>query len=374
MNYDYEDKSLLFHFACSLTPGIGPLKFQKLKNFFDSYEDAFDSKIDTLSKIVGYKEAVALRQIINEDKIRQLLDKYHTKNIYVIHQASHLYPNKLRSISDPPICLFVKSRFNPEKYFLELNNTVLLAVVGSRKHTTYGRVATENIVSLLATSGILIVSGMALGIDSIAHITTLKNGGKTLAILGCGVDMVYPPENRSLYESIVGSENCIISEFLPGTPPTKGSFIARNRIISGVSTGTIIIEGDERSGSLTTAGFAAEQDRDVFALPGPITSPLSQAPLRLLKSGAFLITQPEDILEFYKLGSKNKTSAIKTELTPEETRIKDSLIKESLFIDDLVKNSGMSIQEVTNTLTGLEIKGIVGRDDFGKYHFLYILT
>jgi len=372
MNYDHEDKSLLFHFACSLTPGIGPLKFQKIMKFFDSYESVIDSKTDTLSKIVGQKEAVALKQIVAGDKIRQLLDLYLAKNIYVIHQSSHLYPNKLRSVSDPPICLFVKSKSNPEKYFQELNNTILLAVVGSRKHTTYGRVATENIVSLLASSGILIVSGMALGIDSIAHITALRNGGKTLAILGCGVDTIYPPENRSLYESITTSGNCIISEFLPGTQPTKGSFIARNRIVSGISAGTLIIEGDDRSGSLTTAGFAAEQGRDVFALPGPITSPLSQAPLRLLKSGAFLITQPEDILEFYKLSSKNKANIIKAELTLEEDRIKDLLIKESLFIDDLVKTSEMSVQEVTNILTKLEIKGVVGRDDIGKYHLLYI--
>lgn len=374
MYHDTKDKSLLFHFACTLTPGIGPLRFRKIMNYFDSCESAWNSNLETISSLVGQKEATTLKQIISSNKIDALLDSYYKKNIFVVPQTSGSYPTCLKSIPDAPICLFVKSLIDPTEYLKKLDSTISLAVVGSRNHTTYGRVATEDIVSRLSLSNILIVSGLALGIDSIAHITALKNSGKTLAVLGCGVDIIYPPENKYLYENILKSNNCIVSEFVPGTRPSRGSFIARNRIVSGISSGTLIIEGDERSGSLTTAGFAAEQGKDVFAIPGPITSPLSKAPLKLLKSGAYLVTQPEDILEFYKININMTNDIPQPELSTQEKKARDALVKESLFIDDIVIALGFSVQEVANILTKLELRGLIRRDDIGKYHLSSIQT
>lgn len=379
MNTENQDgTSLHYHLACSITKGLGPQKFQQLKTYFHDCQNVLLTDRNKLAMIIGQKEADYLVKTLNETNLEELIAKYQSKDIYVITQDDPLYPKKLLTISNPPICLFAKSIKHPSKALKNLDSGLSLAIVGSRNHTVYGRVATENIVALLAMCGITIVSGMAIGIDSIAHSIALKNKGLTLAVLGCGVDIVYPTESSRLYEEILTAGGLILSEYPPGTYPTKGSFIGRNRIISGITNGTLIIEGGERSGSLTTAGFAAEQGRDVFALPGPITSPLSQAPLKLLKNGANIVTQAEDILEFYRIGIITKNE-IKTgekdmpniiNLESDEQLIAGKLVESPMFIDEIALSAGRSVTQIMKLISVLELKGLVAKDESGRYNLV----
>lgn len=203
------------------------------------------------------------------------------------------YPTLLKEIPDPPPVLYVEAH-TP---FDDLPLARAIAVVGTRRVTPYGEAVTRSIVRGLVEAGLAIVSGMALGVDSIAHQTALACGGTTIAVLGCGTDIIYPPRNAELYRAIARERGAIISELPPGTRPTSAQFPRRNRIVSGLSLGVVVIEGSEHSGSLITARLAAEQGRDVFAVPGPVTSPMSRAPAMLIKQGAKLVERAEDILE-----------------------------------------------------------------------------
>jgi DNA processing protein len=201
------------------------------------------------------------------------------------------YPRLLKEIPDPPAVLYVRgsgSKINLEK---------TIAVVGTRHPTPYGIAVTKKLVSDLVSRGFTIVSGLALGIDAVAHRATLNAGGKTIAVLGCGIDIIAPPSNARLYWDIVHGHGAVISEIPPGVRTDKKRFVTRNRIISGLSLGVLVIEGGEQSGTLITAKYAAEQGRDVFAVPGPITSKYSRASAILLKNGAKLVESADDIIE-----------------------------------------------------------------------------
>lgn len=202
------------------------------------------------------------------------------------------YPRLLKEIPDPPTTLYVKTA-SPD-----VLGTRTIAVVGTRHMTKYGADVTRKLVRQLVAKGFTICSGMAYGIDTVAHRAAIDAGGKTIAVLGCGIDIIWPPSNARLY-SRIGEEGhgAIVSEMPPGVKPNKDVFKTRNRIISGISLGVVVTEGAANSGALITARFAAEQGRDVFAVPGPITSPLSRAPARLIKEGAKLVETVEDILD-----------------------------------------------------------------------------
>lgn len=202
------------------------------------------------------------------------------------------YPRLLKEISDPPAVLYVQSADRS----LSLERTI--AVVGTRRVTPYGEEVTRKLTRGLVEKGFTIVSGMALGVDTIAHQTALDCGGTTIAVLGSGIDIIYPPSNARLYRAISQTRgSAICSEFAPGVQPARGQFPRRNRIISGLALGVVVVEGDERSGTLITARLAAEQGRDVFAVPGPVTSPMSRAPSILIKQGAILVETVEDIID-----------------------------------------------------------------------------
>lgn len=208
-----------------------------------------------------------------------------------------LYPRMLKEIPDPPAVLYVQITNRS----LTFERTI--AVVGTRRVTPYGEAVTRKLTRGLVEKGFTIVSGMALGVDTIAHQTALDCGGTTIAVLGCGIDIIYPPSNARLYHVISRSPgSAIFTEFAPGVRPTREQFPRRNRIISGLSLGVVVVEGTDRSGSLITARFAAEQGREVFAVPGPITSPYSRAPAILLKQGAILVESADDIIEELNLG------------------------------------------------------------------------
>lgn len=201
------------------------------------------------------------------------------------------YPRLLKEISDPPKVLYVRgsgSKINLEK---------TIAVVGTRRVTSYGATVTRNLVRELVNKGFTIVSGLALGVDTIAHETALDSGGKTIAVLGCGIDIIAPPRNTDLYWRIVQGGGAIVSEMPLGLRPNKKLFVTRNRIISGLSLGVVVTEGAAKSGTLITARYAAEQGREVFAVPGPVTSTMSAAGAYLLKNGAKLVESASDILE-----------------------------------------------------------------------------
>lgn len=212
-------------------------------------------------------------------------------NIVALKLSDPTYPKLLREILDPPKVLYVRGSGT------KINLDKTIAVVGTRQVTPYGRKVTKKLVEELVGHGFTIVSGMAIGVDTVAHETTIETGGKTIAVLGCGIDIIAPASNANLYWEIISGHGAIVSEMPLGVRPDKKRFVTRNRIISGLSLGVVVTEGDEHSGALITAKYALEQGREVFAVPGPITSIYSRAPAILLQNGAKLVESASDIIE-----------------------------------------------------------------------------
>jgi DNA processing protein len=273
------------------------------------------------------------------------------------------YPPLLRAIYDPPSLLYVRGRLRPESR--------AIAIVGSRKATTYGRMITERFSRLLTEEGFIIVSGMARGIDGFAHRGALQGGGETLAVLGCGVDVVYPPEHKGLMAQIE-ERGGILSEYSLGTEPGAEHFPQRNRIISGLALGTLVVEATGESGSLITARFALEQGREVFAIPGNVGMKTSEGTNLLIKSGAKLVQGVEDILEelapeFRRVGTQAKESsllpdrgkAMRAGLGADEVALYDLVGSEPMHIDELCMKSRFPSQKVSSLLLALEFKGAV---------------
>ena len=289
------------------------------------------------------------------------------------------YPDMLRQIHLPPLLLFFKGDRIKKMEFS-------IAIVGSRKCTAYGKEAAMYISKNLSEMGIIIVSGLAAGIDSFAHRAALEGKGGSIGVLGCGIDLVYPPENRVLYEKIP-ENGSIITEFLPGTPPLKSNFPVRNRIISGLCQGVIVIEAGERSGAIITCEIALKQNREVMAVPGSIFSPSNKGCHRLIKEGAKLVENIDDILDefsiytgkIFKTRQENKFSSKKekenkdhdTNLNGNELRIYEYIGYKSKSIEDIVKYSGIEVKEVLRILAYLEINGLIKEDSFNKYSRLF---
>jgi DNA processing protein len=244
-----------------------------------------------------------------------------------------------------------------------------LAIVGSRRASSYGIRMAQTIATELSKYGITVVSGMARGVDSYAHRGAIDAGGRTIAVLGCGLDIVYPSENKKLMENIISSGACI-SEYLPGTTPIPGNFPARNRIISGISLGVIVIEAGERSGSLITANFALEQGREVFALPGNVNNYNSTGTNKLIKEGAKMVTGIDDILEEINISfteekvkdffsQRFKGGELLKGLDDDEKKVAECLKLEPLHIDVIARKTGLSIALINSILIMLELKGVV---------------
>jgi DNA processing protein len=331
---------------------LGSKRFEKIQKSGLSFEDLWTLPAGKVRGKLGREKFVDSflknREAINPDA---KLEKLKNLDINFITIFDDEYPKLLKETFSPPAVLYYKGN-------LELLEKPTLAAVGSRKFTTYGKNATEKIVSGLAEAGYTIVSGMALGIDTFAHETTLRADGKTVAILGCGLDNPYPASNAGLFKKIIESDGLAISEYMPGKPPLRQHFPARNRIISGVSRGILIAEANIKSGALITARDALEQNRDVFAVPGSIFGESSGGTNKLLKMGANLITSAEDILEYYGLETKPKKSKAKPSNDKEKTIF--SILEEGeSHIDELIKKSGLEAQLIISTLTLMEIKGKV---------------
>lgn len=283
------------------------------------------------------------------------------KDFKVITQKDSSYPKLLKEIPTAPEKLWVKGE-------IETGDNLAIAVVGARKITSYGRQVTENLVPGLASAGLTIVSGLARGVDSVAHRAALSCGGRTIAVLGSGIDIIYPPENKKLYWEIAAN-GAILTEFPPGTPPKREHFPSRNRIIAGLSLGVLVTEAAEISGSLITAGFAADFGREVFAVPGPMYSPMSAGTANLIKDGAKLVSKVSDILEELNLAtSRQPLAASKTQDIDEiDRKILEVLQDGPKQIDEIAQKSKLPAPKILSELTLLEIRGMVKNLGGGVY-------
>lgn len=350
----------------SSLPGLGARKFAELKARFGSPEEVWKVVHSYAPELCGIHPE--LYEALISDRHKQKVDIYMNKakrlNIGVITVEEEGYPDNLSKIFDPPQVLYTRGNIIKED-----KNAV--AIVGSRRASHYGLKMAESLAYELACRGIAIVSGMARGIDAAAHRGALKAGGRTIAVLGCGVDIVYPREHRELMMQII-STGAVVSEFAPEAPPLQLNFPARNRIISGLSLGVIVVEAAEKSGSLITADFALEQGREVFAVPGNINNHNSIGTNKLIKQGACLVTCVEDVIEEiglqYLIPGEGKCSenihsgfnfSKEADISDEERKVLKLITFEPLHIDRISKISGLSIGSINFVLTMLELKGLV---------------
>ena len=314
----------------------------------------------------------------DENEYLKVIDFIFKNKVDLLCIGDEGYPDILKQIYSPPLLLFFKGNKIKEMEFG-------IAVVGSRKCTAYGREAAGYISRNLSGIGITVVSGLAVGIDSYAHKAALEGKGGTIGVLGCGIDIVYPPENKLLYEEIA-LNGSIITEFFPKTPPLKSNFPVRNRIISGLCRGVVVIEAGEKSGAVITCEMALKQDREVFAVPGNIFSPASRGCHKLIKNGAKLVERIDDILEeFSQVYRENlrlcsdydykdtmKLQASQdTVIQGNEARIYEFIGYRAKSIEEIVKYSKMEVKEVLGILASLEIKQLIREDSFNKYSRLF---
>ena len=342
--------------AINLDPKIGPKRFKLLYNHFRDMEQAFKADFSELKRAGLEKKIIehfmAKRAEVDPDQEMEKLEK---EEIRIITIKDKEYPKRLKEIYNPPGLLYIRGEFIKE-------DELALAVVGTRKISSYGKQVTPEIVRDLASSKITIVSGLALGVDALAHQSALEAKGRTIGVLGCGLDRqsIYPSSNRKLAEQI--EENgAVITEYPIGTLPLKQHFPARNRIIAGLALGTLVVEAPETSGALLTARHSLEQNRDVFAIPGSIYSKTSFGPNNLVKMGAKLVTQAQDILDELNLNlavQYQETKKIAPD-TKEEAKLLEYLSKEPVHIDKLVEKSGLDAGTVSSVLTLMEMKGKV---------------
>ncbi|MBI2475304.1 DNA-protecting protein DprA [Candidatus Uhrbacteria bacterium] len=338
---------------------FGSVRMQKLMRRFQNMKDVFEASASSLLES-GIEPQIVSRFLQERIHLNpeQELSKLNDEGVEAITLSDEKYPSLLKTLYDPPAVLFVRGKLPSEEQ-------KHLAVVGSRKASGYGKEATRTIVEPLARAGVVIVSGLAYGIDALAHQAALDVGGTTIAVLGSGVDTqsIYPSSNRSLASQIIAHDGAIISEYPIGTLPLKTFFPIRNRIIAGISHGTLVIEAAIKSGSLITARAALEQGRDVYAVPGPIHSPLSEGPNNLIKMGAIPVTHASDI---HSVSTDENVIAYKP-VNEDEKVLFDVIEAIPRHADELINLTKLSPSTVNHLLTILEMKGAI-RHDGGQYY------
>jgi len=343
--------------ALSRVTGIGPASFKALLDYFDDDVEAAWKA----GRVELVKAGIARRAIENLLKLRatitplEELEKLKKQRMGVLTWKDKLYPPLLREIDDAPPVLYLYGKLTEADRFA-------LAVVGTRNSSTYGQQVTERMVTELAKGSVTIVSGLALGIDTIAHSAALDAGGRTIAVLACGLDIIYPPVNRGLAHRIVESgQGVLISEYAPGMQPESGNFPSRNRIISGLSLGVLVVEAPEKSGALITADSALRQGRDVFAIPGSILSSRSAGANKLIQDGARPVMDVKDIIEslnLFMIPHQIEMQAILPD-NAEEGKLLALLSHDPQHIDDLIRSSDLPTTTVASTLTMMELKGMI---------------
>jgi DNA processing protein len=350
----------------ALTPGIGPRLRKSLLEHFGSAQAALNAAASDLRAVPGIGQKLS-RSIVaarREVDIEVELRNCQEHNVQLVAESEAGYPAPLRSIPDPPGLLFVRGQMQP-------SDALAVAIVGTRHGSQYGLAQADRLAAGLARCGYTIVSGLARGIDAAAHRGALKAGGRTIAVLGSGVLNIYPPEHTSLADEIV-SRGAVIGENPPRSPPLPGAFPQRNRIITGLSLGVIVVEASERSGALISARHAMEQGREVFALPGRVDSRTSRGCHRLIRDGAKLVETIDDVLE--ELGPLATPTPVAGDSTtppirhPGELQLNDpekavlaAIDDEPIAIDSVIAASGLPVQNVLSTLSVLEMRRLIRR-------------
>lgn len=350
------DDSLYLH-GLNLLPQFGPGRLMRMANGFENYKQAFEAKKSLLVN-AGIEPEVAEKFLALRDEINleQEQEKLEREGIKILAYNSANYPRLLLEIPKLPVILYYKGT-------MDQPDELCVAVVGTRQITAYGRVAVSQLTEPLVDAGVVVVSGMAFGVDSAAHEIAIKKGRRTIAVLGGGLDekSLYPKHHALLAKRIVDAGGALLAEYPIGTPNFKQNFVARNRIISGLCPATLVIECDLQSGTLITAKHALDQNRQLYAVPGPIYSPQSQGPNNLLKMGAKPVTSANDILEDLNLKTLPQQQAARNLLgdSREETVLLRLIGFDPVVINQLIKTSGLEASAVTSALTFLEMKGRV---------------
>ena len=345
--------------------GLGPIRLKAILDYFKDPKLAWEANEEDFLKLGIFRNTVNLfaetRKNLEPETYAKKIVESGIKWVTVFDEN---YPKLLAQIYDPPVVLYYKGS-------LESVGDQPIAVVGTRKITGYGKLATEKFTKGLVLAGLTIVSGLARGIDAEAHLTAVRENGRTIAVLGGGLNNIFPPENRGLAAKIADGFGAVISEFPPEYPSLPGNFPARNRIISGLSLAVLVIEAAEDSGSLITARLALEQGREVFAVPGPITSSLSKGPIDLIKEGARAVFSPEEVLE--ELGLSNQSNRPESsnltnqDLSEEEKKVLGILENENRHIDEIGRELGFPSPKISALLLRMEISGLVQSMGAGIY-------
>jgi DNA processing protein len=351
-----------FWLGFNLVRGIGAVRLRALLEHFGDAEAAWKGTPDELRAAgLGQKTVarlVALREDVDLDLLWRRAEE---QGINILTSEDDGYPRRLREIDQPPPVLFVRGDWRAE-------DEIAVAIVGTRRVTAYGRQVAEDLAGRLAANGVTIISGLARGVDEVAHSAALAAGGRTAAVLGSGVDRVYPPENRALAEKLMKS-GALLSDYPLGTAPDSSNFPPRNRIISGLSMATIVVEAGETSGALITAEFAAEQGRDVFAVPGSIFAPQSRGTNKLIQNGALPLLSPDDVLQGLNLGRAGQQRAARRALPADEIerQVMDALGTEPLHVDEIRNQTDLPVEKVSAALVMMELKGMVRQVGGAQY-------
>ena len=360
---DRDSEELREHLRLAMVPGVGPLLRMRLLSEFESPHQVFQAKCRDLQNVsgVGAKLAQSIIQSSSTIDVDQQIEIAANNNVHILLESHDDYPPLLKEIHDPPGVIFSLGK-------LQSIDQLAVAIVGTRHATNYGKQQAKQLATQLALAGITVVSGLARGIDTVAHQSALAAGGRTVAVLANGVLKPYPPENTELAQQIA-AQGCVLSEATPTQPPRSGMFPQRNRIISGLTLGTIVIEAATRSGALITARHAWEQNREVFAVPGPVDSRMSQGPHQLIRDGAKLVTSIDDVLE--ELGPLAHTAErpdgttvrvpAEVKLNDVESQILQAIQTEATLIDDITHSSGIPVHRVLSTISVLEMRSLVRR-------------
>ena len=351
-----------FWVAFNIVQGIGPVRLRALLDHFGDLETAWTaSSVDLARTGLTQRALTNLARARAELDLDRELEKIAQAGVQVLTWDSPDYPERLRHIYASPPVIYVRGTLQPQDEWA-------VGIVGTRRASSYGKEATRRIVTDLARSGVTIVSGLARGVDGQAHQAALDAGGRTIAVLGCGVDVVYPAEHRKLAHRIA-EQGALVADYPLGTQPEAKNFPPRNRIISGLSLGVLVVEGSMKSGARITAVNAAEQDREVFAIPGSILHRNSELPHRLIQDGAKLVRCANDILEELNLTQISQHAEVRAVLpqSKEEAVLLRHLSQEPRHVDEISHLVHMPIEQVTSTLTLMELKGMVRQLGGMKY-------
>lgn len=359
-----DDATLLAELRLMLVHGVGPLTRQRLLARFDTAAAVFTARSHELKEVegVGPKVCSAILAAAQSREAEQVLALCRQQNVQLLTQASSRYPHELREIPDPPGVLFLRGDLLP-------HDNLVIAIVGTRHATPYGKEQAERLAAGLSRAGFTIISGLARGIDAAAHQAALRAGGRTIGVLGSGVLNIYPPEHEELADE-VARQGAILSEYPPHAPPISHAFPQRNRIVSGMSVGVVVVEAADRSGALISARHAMEQGRDVFAVPGRVDSRMSKGCHRLIRDGAKLVENVDDVLEELgplpaavprEDGQGEIHHPAELQLNEQENIVLQAIGKDPTAIDSVVAQCGLPVQRVLATISVLEMRKLVRR-------------